>query len=172
MRQNRTRKLTLTAVFAAFSTVFLYLASVLPTGQLGFLGVASLFGVAAVCEYGLAGGAFVFAVTALLGFFLVPDRMNVVLYVSFFGYYPILKALAEKCRVRAAEWAVKLAVFNAAVTVDLLLYRSLFLDGKPGPWLVLGVYALLNLVFVAFDIGVSRVISVYMAKIYPKMHTR
>ena len=75
MKKNKIRRLTLTAVFTAFSVVFMYLSAVLPTGQLGFLGISSLFGVAAVIEYGIAGGLFVFAGTAVIGLIILPDKM-------------------------------------------------------------------------------------------------
>ncbi len=170
MRDNRVRKVTLTAVFSAFSIVFLYLAAVFPTGQLGFLGVASLFGIAAVCEYKIAGGIFVFAVTSIVGFLIIPDKASLILYVSFFGYYPVLKALAEKCSVRALEWVIKLGIFNAALSLVLFVFKIGFFDFDFGDAYYIVAYALANVVFVCFDVGVSRVLTVYMARIFPKIH--
>ncbi len=148
----------------------MYLASVLPTGQLGFLGLASLFGIAAVVEYGIPGGLMVFAGTVIVGLILVPSKSLVLIYALFFGYYPILKSLAERSKRRVLEWAVKLAVFNgAAAVIVFLLHETLFnfefLRGS-----VPALFAFLNVVFILFDIGVSRVIAVYMARLYPKMH--
>ena len=172
MKKNKTRQIAFSAVFTAFSIVFLYLASLFPTGQLGFLGVASLFGVAAVIEYGAAGGVMVFAGTALIGLMIVPGKTLVAVYALFFGYYPILKMLAEKLRSRVTEWIVKLAVFNAALSVimfalSVLIFDFSFLGGSRALMYLFG-----NVVFVLFDIGVSRVISVYTGKIYPKMHKK
>ncbi len=170
--KNRSRRIAYTAVFTAFSAAFLYIASVFPTGQLGFLGVASLFGVAAVVEYGIAGGAAVFAGTAVIGLLIVPSKSLVALYAIFFGYYPVLKALTEKLKSRVLEWAVKLAVFNAALTGAIFTLTMAIFDFSLFNNRVYLIYLVCNAVFVLFDIGVSRVIAVYLGKIYPKIHKK
>ncbi len=167
-----TRKIAFTAVFTAFSAAFLYIASVFPSGQLGFLGVASLFGIAAVVEFGLWGGAAVYVGTALIGLLIVPSKSLVALYAIFFGYYPILKALAEKVHSRVLEWAVKLAVFNAALTAAIFVLTMAIFDFSVFHNRVYLIYLACNAVFVLFDIGVSRAIAVYLSKIHPKIQKK
>ena len=170
MKKNKIRRLTLTAVFTAFSVVFMYLSAVLPPGQLGFLGISSLFGVAAVIEYGIAGGLFVFAGTAVIGLIILPDKMLILLYAMFFGYYPILKSLAEKCRSRILEWIIKLVVFNTALTLILFVFKFVLFDFSFLNDSYLLLYIFCNIVFVLFDIGVSRVIAFYLNRISAKIH--
>lgn len=167
-----TRRIAFTAVFTAFSAAFLYIASVFPSGQLGFLGVASLFGIAAVLEFGLWGGAAVYAGTALIGLLVVPSKSLVALYAIFFGYYPILKALTEKLKSRVLEWAVKLIVFNAALTAAIFVLTMTIFDFSLFNNRVYLIYLACNAVFVLFDIGVTRVIAVYLSRIYPKIHKK
>lgn len=167
-----TRRIAFTAVFTAFSAAFLYIASVFPSGQLGFLGVASLFGIAAVLEFGLWGGAAVYAGTALIGLLVVPSKSLVALYAIFFGYYPILKALTEKLKSRVLEWAVKLIVFNAALTAAIFALTMTIFDFSLFNNRVYLIYLACNAVFVLFDIGVTRVIAVYLSRIYPKIHKK
>ncbi len=159
------------AVFSAFSVIFLYLAAIFPTGQLGFLGISSLFGVAAVCEYGVTGGILVFVVTALVGFIVIPDKTGPILYAVFFGYYPILKYAAEKLRSRFLEWVLKLTIFSGALSVVLFVFHLALYAFELSGWLYGVVYFVGNVVFIIFDLGVSRVATVYMSKIYPKIHT-
>ena len=45
----------------------------------------------------------------------VPDKQAALLYVIFFGYYPILKALIERLKNKIVQWVLKYAVFNAAI---------------------------------------------------------
>lgn len=170
MRGNKkVRRVAFTAVFTALATAFLYTASVFPTGQLGFLGVASLVGIAAVVEYGLAGGFFVYAGTAVLGLLLVPSKALAGLYAVFFGAYPVVKALSEK-RGRALEWFVKLVFFNAALTVAIFALRMTMFDLSNIKYGKALLYVLGNAVFVIFDIAVTRAIGAYMAKIHPRIH--
>lgn len=166
--RKKLRRVAFTAVFTALAAAFLYVASVFPTGQLGFLGVASLCGIAAVVEYGLAGGLFVYAGTAVLGLLLVPSKALVGLYAVFFGAYPIVKALAER-RGRLLEWCVKLLFFNAALSVALFALKLTVFDLSRLKYGEALAYVLGNAVFAVFDIAVSRAIGAYMAKIHPKI---
>ena len=170
MKRDKTRRLTLTAVFTAFSVAFMYLSAVFPTGQLGFLGISSLLGVAAVIEYRLAGGLLVFAGTAIIGLLIVPDKTLVLLYSLFFGYYPIMKSLAERVRSRILEWGIKLAVFNAALTLVLFVFKFVLFDFSFLKDSYPLLYVFCNIIFILFDIGVSRVIIFYMSKISSKIH--
>lgn len=170
MKGKKTAKrVAFTAVFTALSAAFLFIASAFPMGQLGFLGLASLCGIAAVVEYGLAGGIFVWAGTAVLGLFIVLSKALVGLYAVFFGAYPVVKALAER-RGRVFEWAVKLLFFNAALSVTLFALRMTVFDVSNIKYGTAVLYIAGNAVFAVFDIAVSRALGAYMAKIHPKIN--
>ena len=164
-----TRKITLTAQMSALSIVFLYIDSVFPTGQLGFVAIASLFGIAAVIESGLVSGLIVFVISGILGFLLVPVKSVMFLYVLFFGYYPILKSLIERLRKIVLEWVLKLLVFNAALSVIWLLFRELIFNAEILRFGTAVVYILGNVVFVIFDFGISKLIGFYIMKISKKI---
>lgn len=163
------RRVAFTAVFTALSAAFLYLASVFPTGQLGILGVASLFGVASVVEYALPGGVFVWLGTSILGFILVPSKGLVWLYAVFFGPYPVVKLLAERMR-RPVEWIIKVVFFNAALTVAIFALKFTMLNFSYMRAGTLLMYLLGNGVFILFDLAVSRAVRGYMTVIHPKIH--
>lgn len=164
--REKVGRMTLLAVFAAFSLAFMFLSSALPTGQMGFLAISSLFGIAAVCECGIWGGVLFYAVTAILGFLLIPDKSAVLVYALFFGYYPTVKALAERRRSQIAEWAIKLLIFNAALSVMLFLLSLTVFDVLRIIKSRILLFAVCNIVFLLFDIGVSRLISFYIARIH------
>ncbi len=99
--------------------------------------------------------------------FLLADMESRFLYVFFFGYYPILKALVEKINKPVIEYPIKIAVFNASVLAVYIIFASFF-DfsvsdfGELGKY---GAYILLflgNIVFVLYDIAVSRMAMAYM----------
>ena len=167
--KKRTRNITITALFTALTVVFLYVAAVLPTGQVGFVAVASLFAVAAVVESGLGAGLFVFIGSALLGYLIVPNKTAVFLYGLFFGYYPVLKSLIERIRKRIPEWILKLAVFNAALSViwfglSYILFNSSLLGTN-----TFVIYLIGNAAFILFDIGVTKLIGFYRNNISKKL---
>jgi len=160
---KKTRVITLSALFSALSFISLYFASVWPTGRYGLVAFSSLFVAGAVCEAGIASGVYVFIVGSALGMLLLPDKSAPVLYVLFFGYYPVLKSLIERVRRAYLQWILKLLVFNAAFMVLWFLAGALVFgsgDYPSGifPILIIG----LNLVFALFDYGFSKVIRFYV----------
>ena len=162
---RKTRKITLAALFSAFSVVILYIASVWPTGQLGLVAVSSVFVAAAVVEGGVTSGVSVFAVSSALGMLIVPNRVPPVLFIIFFGYYPVVKCIIERVRNVIMQWFLKLAIFNAALLVIWYFLSELFMsytESIPGTWLV---YLLGSVVFVVYDYGFSKVIWLYITRV-------
>jgi hypothetical protein len=160
-----TRIITLAALFTALSVVMLYLANLLPTVQLGFAAAASLFAVAAVIETGLVSAIFVFIGSAVIGTLLLPDKTALLVYVLFFGYYPVIKSIAERIRSLVLSWALKLAVFEAAFSLIWFLFRSLVFSGRILDVNGVVVYLAGTLAFLAFDIGLTRLIGFYIGRI-------
>ena len=149
----------------AFSVAFLYLASIFPSGQLGITAVASLFCAAAIVETGLRGGAAVYVGTLILGLLLTADKTPMILYGFFLGYYPILKSISEKQRSRVLEWIIKMAVMNAALTALVLLFATLVFSIQTVTDSLIVVYLAFNIVYIIFDIGMSKVIGYYVTRI-------
>ena len=153
------------AVMAALSVVFIYLASVFPTGRLGFVAVSSLFGIAAVIESGMIAGVMVYIVSSLLALLLVPNKLIALIYVMFFGYYPVLKSLAERVKSRVLEWAIKLAVFNGALTLMMLTIKGILIPQAAESIPMAVIYIGVNIVFAVFDFGVTKLIAFYLNRI-------
>jgi hypothetical protein len=162
---KRVRKITVPALMASLSIVFIYLASVFPTGQLGLIAVSSLFGIAAVIETGLISGILVYVASSILALIVVPNKLITLIYVMFFGYYPVLKSIAERVKNRVFEWVIKLLVFNGALTLMMFTIKSAIipqsLEKIPSAVIYIGA----NVVFAVFDFGVSKLIAFYLNRI-------
>ena len=96
------------------------------------------------------------------------------LYVLFFGYYPILKAVFEKLKSRVLEYVLKFAVFNAAVLLAYGVVAGIIgVDlGDMGDFGVYTSVILLiaaNAVFPLYDIAVSRMAQLYIIRIHPQV---
>ncbi len=163
--KNKTRTITLSALLTALTLVFLYLANIIPTSRLGIVAVASLFAVASVVEAGIVSSVFVFVGSSIIGALILPDKTTVMLYVLFFGYYPFIKSIAEKIRPRAVQWIIKLAVFNASFTLIWYLFKSLLFNGSYLDTNLIFVYSAVNIVFVLFDVGLTKLITFYIVRI-------
>lgn len=163
---RRSTRTALGGVFAAGSLAFLFLASAAPSGRLGLTAVAGLFPVAAVLAGGTAAGYLCWAAAGLLALILVPDKGVALLYLLFLGLYPVVKANIESLRHLGLEWGLKLVFFNAVLLLFWLALRRLFLPEAPD-WLHTPVLlAGGNVIFVVYDIGLSRLIGGLSARLH------
>lgn len=118
--------------------------------------------------------AFAAYIAASVLVFIFAEPESKLMYIFLFGYYPIVKALIERINKPVTEWALKLAVFNAAVLLIYTVFAGMFgisledfgVLGKYGAYIFL---ALSNVTFVIYDIAVSRLSGVYMYRIHPKV---
>jgi len=169
----KTKRITFSAMMAAMSVVFMFIGNLFPTGRMGFMAIASLFSVAVVIHQGYIASVFVFVVSTLLGFLLLPDKAPIAFYGLFFGYYPIIKSVAEKLKKRWLQWLLKLAVFNAALTVIFIFMKELlmlrFFDKLSESLLSAAIYLVFNIIFIVYDIGLGKLIGFYMTSIYNKL---
>ncbi len=157
------------AVFTAFSTVFIYISAVFPTGQLALSAVAGLFVIAAVCEYGARAGILVYVCSGILSFIVVPDISAVWIYIAFFGIYPLVKLIAERVKSRVAGFLLKICFFNLSLSLLLFLFSVTVFDMTilGNSYFVLFPFA--TVVFIVFDVGLNQVIAFYLNRISNKI---
>ena len=126
MKATKTWQVALGGVLAAGSLAVLWLACVVPSGQLGVTAVG--------------------------------------------GLYPVVKSRLEQLKSRTAEWAGKLVYFNAALTLLWFAFRELFLPALP-EWMSAQAWVLYlagNVIFILYDIALSRLIGGLNARLRPK----
>lgn len=129
----------------------------------------------AVIEINKRWAFFVYVAVSLLSVFVVPDKEAAVFYVSFFGYYPIIKSTLEKHLNIVVEWIVKLVIFNAS-TVAGYFFTTYVLGipfdetGEFGKYSLLILLALANAVFIAYDVMLTKFITLYLMKFRKSFH--
>ena len=154
------------AVTCLLLTVFPFATYALPA-------LASMFLFPVVIECGRRYGLLVYTATAILAVLLAPDLEAKVLYAAFFGYYPILKSVAEPCG-KAVEWMLKLGTFNIAVLGAYFVLMRLGLSLQdfaigtlPLGAVLVGFLLAGNVVFVLYDIALTRALSLYFVRFQP-----
>ena len=158
-------------MMAALAVAFMML-SYFPYLTYAIPAVAGLFIMAVVIELDLKWAFLSYTSSAVLTF-LFAEPESKLMYVFFLGYYPIVKALLERIRKPVIEWVIKVLSFNAAVLVVYLIFaKPMGIDmsdfgtlGKYGEFVLLGLG---NIVFVLYDIAVSRMATMYVKIVRPK----
>jgi len=165
--KSQTRVLAFTALSVAGAVVMLYLGMFFPALALTFAALAALFVTTAVIEGGLRYGLYSAVATALIGLLLMPTQPVFLLYLIFFGFYPLVKSAAERQKSQILGWAIKYAVFFAALTLYLTLLQELLLGTIPFDDQALPfIYLSGALVFLVYDLGMSKLIGFYLSRIY------
>ncbi len=144
------------------------LLTVIPTLEIGLPALAGCLLVLPTIELGVRYGFLCYGATAFLSLLLAPSLEAKVLFILFFGYYPVLKALFERLHSRVLQWALKLLLFNITVCAAYWLLIHVFTAVATDDISLFGVYlpAVLllvgNGVFIVYDIALTRVITAYL----------
>lgn len=160
----RTRKLAVSAMLSALGVVILYLGSVINVLDLTMVAIASLFVFFAVIELGTPFQYLIYAVTALLSMFLLPDKFAALTYLLFGGIYPVFKAMFERLHY-VISWILKFSFSNTvlSVIVAVSVYIMHIEDSEVG--FTVGLYVLGNVTFLLYDIATTQLITLYLVKL-------
>jgi len=169
---KNTSKITLCGVFSALAVVFMLLGY-FPYFTYSAPAVAGLFIMIPLLEIDKKYAFLSYLSSSVIVFFTCETEAKM-LFILFFGYYPILKAVIEKLRKQLLEWIIKIISFNTAVAVCYFALK-LLTDIKVDDFGILGKYGALiflvlcNFAFVLYDIAISRVSNIYFVKLHPKI---
>lgn len=167
---KRQRKISLCGVSAALSVVFMLLGY-FPYFTYAAPAVAGLCMMIPVMEIGLSWAWGTYFVSSFLTL-LFCEREAGILFVLFLGYYPILKALIERIRLVSLEWLFKVLSFAVGLSLCAVAWK-LFLSVSLSDFGVVGttgfvlLVVFLLIVFVIYDVGLSRLSAVYHLRLHP-----
>ena len=121
---GQTRMLSLSAMFAAFTIVVLYLSYVFPNMKFTFYFLSSVFVMGILVEHRVFPAILMFAAASLLSLVLLPIGYALP-YILLFGHYGIAKYLIEEKMSAVAAFLVKLLYFDLFLAaVYFLVYAS------------------------------------------------
>lgn len=116
------KKITLSAMVCALSLLFLYAASILPTMQLACYFLSAVFVYALAYERAYIASILAFVATALLAFFILPEKIPLIPYVTLLGHYGILKrAVDMHIPTRIGRFLIKLLYCNVLTAIGVFI---------------------------------------------------
>lgn len=166
-----TSRIAFCGVLAALSVVMMFLSGVVPVATIALPAVAGCLLIPVTAECGVKYGWAVFFVVGLLSFFLAADREAFLIYILFFGYYPVLFATLDRIRNNAVKYTVKYVIFNAACILEVLLATWLFgipFEFVEGLGILTPVVLLVvaNVVFFLYDRALPGLIVMYFHRLH------
>ena len=166
---TKAKQIALGGILAALAVVILTLGGVIPVGTYVAPMLASLPLIVLLAE--LPGGLCVgwYAVVAVLGATLCPDKETAFVFV-FLGWYPVVRPALDRLP-RLPRILCKLLIFNLAVAalyaLLILVFRleALVNEAKEtGLTLLIVLLALGNLTFFLYDVLLKRLTILYQKK--------
>lgn len=158
-------------IITALGTMLMFATGLISIGTYALPALAGVLSMVIVVEMGAKWAWMVYISTSILSLLLATDKEAVVLFILFFGYYPILKACLERLPKKTIMYLLKFAVFNAAMILDYFItvailrvpQESFTIHGVFLPWVFLVVG---NVVFLVYDFALSGLVLVY----YQRFH--
>lgn len=169
---KKTAKIALCAMLAALASAFM-LISYFPYLTYAIPAMAGLFVMIAVVETNIKWAFLTFlSSSAIIAITAEPEAK--MLYILFFGYYPILKAIFERLKSRLIEYLLKFLSFNAAIIVAYtfvaaLLNVSINEMGDFGKYTAFVLLVAANVIFPIYDAAVSRMAQFYLVRLHSQI---
>ena len=176
---KQSQQVALCGVIAALCTVLLFMTGLFPFSTYALPALAGLLMVAVAVETGPRWAFTLYVAVSILSFLMTPDKEAMLMFVAFFGHYPITKLQLEKLKVKPLVLLLKFLCFNACVVLAYLVIIYLFRlpdvlteFGDFGKYSVLVLLALGNLLFVTYDFALTQITRTYIFWFRPRFLRR
>ena len=165
-KKSKTSSLALGGICLALTIVFVFAGSVVPGIELTLFAISSLFVAVMIMESGVRAGIILYVAAVLLGFILVPNKLAMIPYAFFFGYYGILKYYIEKLPKGFMQVLMKLAFFAIVMCVGLLAFKELLLGSIDLPDYPAAIMIIAGIVMMLiYDYIYTLLINFYLKRI-------
>ncbi len=127
-------------------------------------------------ETNLRWGLLMYLAVSTLSLFVTPNKDAALIFILFFGHYPLIRPYISKLPVRMLIFPIKLILYNACIltyfflTVYLLGMDELLEEmGEFGSYGAIILLVTANLMFVSYDYLMDVAIEIYRKQLHPKI---
>ncbi|MFA9423706.1 MAG: hypothetical protein ACERLG_09015 [Sedimentibacter sp.] len=161
----KSKEIAYLGVLLGLNQLFIVLSSVIETNTVALFAAASGIVGIVIVELGVKSGVAFYLASCVLGFFLTFNKVEIIIYIIFFGLYSIVKHVIEiKLFSKKTQFLAKFIFFNLSLAAMYFAVR-LFITLKLFWWMVAGV----QLLFVVYDLAFTKFIDYYINTIKPKL---
>lgn len=152
----------------------MFMSSMVPFSSFALPMLSGMMLAVIVIENGYKTALLVYISVSLLSVFIVPDLDTKIIFILFFGYYPIVKPFIERIPRMPLKIIAKLLIFNAAMISSYYLSVKLFgVEEAVSENSFFSQYALplmlagANLTFYIYDLLLKKLILLYTSWFRP-----
>lgn len=174
--RKKSQQVALGGIASAICIVLMFMTGMVPFSYYALPALAGLVLIIVREENGLSTALIVFGSVSLLSLFVVPIKEAALLFIAYFGYYPVVRDILAGIRPKLLSWAVRFVIFNVAVIAAYWVVVNLFgiteiLEefGDFGQYSVLILLAFANVFFVVYDGAIKNITMAYRVWLRPKI---
>lgn len=165
----------LSGIITAFGVIVMFMTNVFPIADYTMPAIAGILLVVIVIEYNINWALLSFLSVSILSLIMISSKFSVVLYICFFGIYPILKSVIEKKCNKTLQRILKFILVNISILtagfISIFVFKLEDIISSIGELktpLFLGLILIFNFIFILFDIALTKLIYIYNFNIRKK----
>lgn len=168
-RKQLSFKVALGGVITAVSLVLMIISGVTVSLEYAVPMITGTLLMILVVEFGKGFATVIYVAVSILSMLILGNKEPAIMYVMFFGYYPIIKSIFEKHLKRIPCWLIKYLIFNVAMITSYFVVTRVFMISFDDIE-AFGKFALPlllfagNVLFLMYDILLTRLVSIYIYK--------
>lgn len=170
--KNLSFNMALSGILGAVCIVLMFMVALLPIFIYVLPMVCGLILYTVYYECGVKYAMSCYVSVSVLSLLLCPDKESGLLFLAFFGYYPILKIYIDKLKLRLLKLIIKLAIFNTAIVaaywVLIKLFKIVSISDFTGDAAEAVIWLFLiaaNVVLIIYDFALKNMALVYQYRI-------
>ena len=163
-------------VISALCLMLMFMTSLTPVLYLVMPMLAGMLLIAMIQEAGTGQAFLAYVSVSILSMLVTFNKESALMFIMFFGYYPIVKVYIDKIRLKLTRIITKLALYNVCIISEFLITVYIFgitdmLEemndmGRYGLLIMLGIS---NFTFAVYDVAVSNCTIAYKKWFRPKI---
>ena len=167
-------KIALGGIISALCLLTMFMTGIFPVLSILLPMISGIFMMIMVSEININWAFLTYISVSLLSLMLTSDKESVLIFITFFGHYPITRFLINRINSKALKAVLKFSLFNICIIIFFLfttyvLKLTAFLEeinefgtyGKPA------ILVFVNIIFVLYDYNLSIFYELYNKKLKP-----
>lgn len=166
-RKKLSFKVAVGGIIAALSLLLMMVAGVTTSLVYAIPMITGALLMVLVIEFGAGFAGLEYLAISIISMLLLGNKEAAVMYVAFFGYYPIIKSFIEKYCNKIISWIIKYVIFNVSMIVAYFVVSKIFMISFDDLE-IFGKFALPillfmgNILFAMYDIMLTRLVTIYL----------
>ncbi len=166
-RKQLSFKVALGGVVAALSIVLMIISGVTVSLEYAIPMITGALLMMLVVEFGKSFAVVIYIAVSIISMLLLGNKEPAIMYLMFFGYYPIIKSILENRLKGIFCWIIKYFIFNVSIISSYFVVTKVFMisfdDIKEFGKFALPILLLAgNVLFFMYDILLTRLVSMYI----------